>query len=52
MLTAEQLYVPESLPRTFVRSNFPSEANDRLICDLLFRLLQLIAGLGLPLTEH
>ena len=52
MLTAEQLYVPESLPRTFVRSSFPSEAIDRLICDWLFRLLQLTAGLGLPLTEH
>ena len=50
MLTAEQLYVPESLPRTFLRSNFPPETTDRLDC--LFVLIYFIAGLGLPLTEH
>ena len=47
MLTAEQLYVPESLPPTFLRSNFPPETTDRL-----FVLLYTITGLGLPLTEH
>ena len=50
LLTAEQLYVPESLPRTFLRSNFPPDTIDRLDC--LFVLLHAITGLGLPLTEQ
>ena len=29
LLTAEQLYVPESLPRTFLRSNFRPDTIDR-----------------------
>ena len=50
MLTAEQLYVPESLPCTFFRSIFPPETTDRLDC--LFVLLHTMTGSGLPLTEQ
>ena len=50
MLTAEQLYVPESFPRTFLRSNFPPDITDRLDC--LFVLLHTMIGSGLPITEH
>ena len=48
MLTAEQLYEPELLPSTFLRSHFPPETTDPLDC--LFVLIHFIAGLGLPLT--
>ena len=50
MLTAEQLYAPESLRCTFFRSIFPPETTDRLDC--LFILLHTMTGSGLPLTEH
>ena len=52
MFDAKHLYTPESLPITFFKSKVPRETVDWVISDWPTRLLHVIEGWGLPLTEH